>query len=154
MDHRNGADLGKADQMDAIAFAIIAALAGGTYSILQRVAASGVNQAFGALVISLTAAFVSAIVLISTRDNRPLYSDTSMLPWIGLIGIAAFSIDYFSLQAYSRGLSVSIGSPIFIGVSIMTASVAGFALGEAVTLMKLVGIGLIVVGAVIVTALA
>jgi uncharacterized membrane protein len=36
----------------------------------------------------------------------------------------------------------------------MTASLAGFALGEAVTLMKLLGIGLIVVGAVIVTALA
>jgi transporter family protein len=140
--------------MDAIAFAIVAALAGGAYSILQRIAAPGLNQAFGALVISLTAAFVSAIVLICTRDGRPLYTDASMLPWIGLIGIAAFSVDYFSLQAYSRGLSVSIGSPIFIGVSVMTASLAGFALGEAVTLMKLLGIGLIVLGAVIVTALA
>jgi multidrug transporter EmrE-like cation transporter len=105
-------------------------------------------------VISLTAAFVSAIVLICTRDGRALYTDVSMLPWIGLVGIAAFSIDYFSLQAYSRGLSVSIGSPIFIGISIMTASLAAFALGEAVTLMKLLGIGLIVLGAVIVTALA
>jgi bacterial/archaeal transporter family protein len=140
--------------MDAVAFAIIAALAAGTYSVLQRVAAPGFNQAFGALAISLTAALVSAIVLVCTRGNRPLYSDASMLPWIGLIGIAAFSIDYFSLQAYSRGLSVSIGSPIFIGISIVTASLAGFALGEAVTLMKLLGIGLIVLGAVIVTALA
>jgi transporter family protein len=140
--------------MDAIAFALIAALAAGAYSILQRVAAPAFNQAFGALVISLTAAFVSAIVLICTRDGRALYTDVSMLPWIGLVGIAAFSIDYFSLQAYSRGLSVSIGSPIFIGISIMTASLAGFTLGEAVTLMKLLGIGLIVLGAVIVTALA
>jgi bacterial/archaeal transporter family protein len=140
--------------MDAIAFALIAALAAGAYSILQRVAAPAFNQTFGALVISLTAAFVSAIVLICTRDGRALYTDVSMLPWIGLVGIAAFSIDYFSLQAYSRGLSVSIGSPIFIGISIMTASLAGFALGEAVTLMKLLGIGLIVLGAVIVTALA
>ena len=140
--------------MDAIAFAIIAALAGGAYSILQRVAAPRLDQAFGALLISLTAAFVSAIVLVCTRDDRPLYSDASMLPWIGVIGIAAFSIDYFSLQAYSRGLSVSVGSPIFIGISIITASLAGFALGEAVTLTKLLGIGLIVLGAVIVTALA
>jgi drug/metabolite transporter (DMT)-like permease len=140
--------------MDAIAFAIIAALAAGAYSVLQRVAAPAFNQAFGALAISLTAAFVSAIVLLCTRDNRPFYSEAGMLPWIGLIGIAAFSIDYFSLQAYSRGLSVSIGSPIFIGVSIMTASLAGFALGEAVTLMKLLGIGLIVLGAVIVSVLA
>jgi uncharacterized membrane protein len=92
--------------MDAIAFAFIAALAAGAYSILQRVAAPAFNQAFGALVISLTAAFVSAIVLICTRDGRALYTDVSMLPWIGLVGIAAFSIDYFSLQAYSRGLSV------------------------------------------------
>jgi transporter family protein len=143
-----------ADHMDAVAFAIIAALAGGSYSILQRIAAPSFNQAFGALLISLTAALVSAIVLLCIRDNRPLYTDAAMLPWIGLIGIAAFSIDYFSLQAYSRGLSVSVGSPIFIGVSIVTASLAGFALGEAVTLMKLLGIGLIVAGAVIVTALA
>ena len=139
---------------EAIAFALIAAFAGGAYSILQRVTAAAFNQAFGALAISLTAAFVSAIVLVCTRDSRPLYTDASMLPWIVLIGIAAFSIDYFSLQAYSRGLSVSIGSPLFIGVSIMTASLAGFAMGEAVTSMKLLGIGFIVLGAVIVSALA
>jgi hypothetical protein len=48
--------------MDAIAFAIIAALRGGAYSVLQRVAAPAFNQAFGALLISLTAALVSAIV--------------------------------------------------------------------------------------------
>ena len=139
---------------DAIAFALIAAFAGGAYSILQRIAASGLNQAFGALLISLTAAFVSAIVLVCTRDGRPLYSDASLLPWLGLVGIAAFSIDYFSLQAYSRGLAVSVGSPIFIGVSIMTASLVGFTMGESVTSMKLLGIGLIVLGAVIVSALA
>ncbi|MBV8851637.1 MAG: EamA family transporter [Methylobacteriaceae bacterium] len=140
--------------MDAIAFALIAALAGGAYSVLQRIAAPGIHQAFGALLISLTAALVSAIALICIRDQNPLYSDVRVLPWLGLIGAAAFSIDYFSLLAYSRGLSVSVGSPIFIGVSIVTASLAGFALGEAVTLMKLLGIGLIVLGAVIVTALA
>jgi drug/metabolite transporter (DMT)-like permease len=140
--------------MDAIAFAIIAALASGTYSVLQRIAAPSFNQAFGALAISLTAACVSAIVLMCTRHSRPLYADLTVLPWIGLIGIAAFSIDYFSLQAYSRHLPVSVGSPIFIGVSIVTASVAGFALGEAVTLMKILGIGLIVAGAIIVSAFA
>jgi transporter family protein len=139
--------------MDAIAFAVLAALSAGSYSILQRVAAPTVNQAFGAMLISLTAALVSAVVLFWTRHNRPLYNDLSSLPWIGLIGIAAFSIDYFSLQAYSRGLSVSVGSPIFIGISIATASIAGFVMGESVTVMKLLGIGLIVLGTVIVSVL-
>ena len=137
--------------MNAIMFVMIAALAAGLYSVLQRIAAPGIDQALGALVIALVAAAISFAVLMATRDHRSFEFAPSIIALVALTGVAAFSVDYFSLQAYSRGLSLSVGSPIFIGMSIATASLAGFFIGESVTLTKLLGIGLVVVGAVVLT---
>jgi bacterial/archaeal transporter family protein len=53
------------------------------------------------------------------------------------------------LKAYATGLPISIGGPIVIGGSIAVATIAGFLLGDAMTTTKVLGIGLIVVGAVI-----
>jgi drug/metabolite transporter (DMT)-like permease len=135
--------------MDKIAFALIAALAAGSYSVLQRATAAAVHQAFGALLISLTAAAISALVLFFTFNTRPLYYDAAILPWIALIGLAAFFVDYFTLLAYSRGLSVSVGNTLFVGVSIATASLVGLAIGEQITALKLLGIALVTAGAII-----
>jgi bacterial/archaeal transporter family protein len=135
--------------MNAITFVVIAALAAGSYNVLQRIAAPGIDQAFGALLIALVATAVSLAVLALTRGHRPLYTDPSIFLLIALIGVAAFSVDYFLLQAYSRGLSLSVGSPIFVGISIATATIAGFAIGESMALVKLVGIGLITLGAIV-----
>jgi bacterial/archaeal transporter family protein len=135
--------------MNAIIFAVIAALAAGLYSVLQRVTAPHVNQAFGALVISLMAAAISLAVLLATRDGRPLYADPGIFWWLALVGLAAFSVDYFSLHAYSRALPLSVGSPIFIGGSIMTATLAGLAMGESATLAKFLGIVLVIAGALV-----
>jgi transporter family protein len=133
--------------MDYVGFAVISAIAAGSYSVLQRMTAPAINQAFGALLISITAATISLVILLLTRNERPLYTDSRVFPLIALIGLTAFSVDFFSLLAYSRGLSVSVGAPISVGVSIATASIAGFAMGESVTAPKLVGIALIIVGA-------
>jgi drug/metabolite transporter (DMT)-like permease len=138
--------------MDKIAFALIAALAAGSYSVLARATAGAVHQAFGALFIALTAAAISALVLFFTFNTRALYYDAAILPWLALIGLAAFFVDYFTLLAYSRGLSVSVGNTLLVGVSIATASVVGLAIGEQITALKLVGIALVTVGSIILGA--
>jgi uncharacterized membrane protein len=54
--------------MNAIAYAVVAALAAELYGLFQRMAAPDVNQAFGALLISIVAGAVAALVLFATRD--------------------------------------------------------------------------------------
>jgi transporter family protein len=137
--------------MNAIAYAVIAALAAGLYGFFQRMAAPYINQAFGALLISVVAGAIAALVLFATRDARPLVAHSQALGWLALIGVAAFVIDYFSLLAYARGLPVSVGSPIFIGGSVVTATVVGLLLGENVGFAKIAGIALVVIGSVILT---
>ena len=41
----------------------------------------------------------------------------------------AFGIDFFALQAYSKGLPLTVGGPIIIGGSIAVAVSIGFVLG-------------------------
>jgi multidrug transporter EmrE-like cation transporter len=58
-------------------------------------------------------------------------------------GAAAFSIDYFTLQAYSRGLPISVGAPVGIAGGVATAVVIGLLLGEQLSFAKLGGIVLV-----------
>jgi drug/metabolite transporter (DMT)-like permease len=67
-------------------------------------------------------------------------------------GAAAFSIDYFALQAYSRGLPISVGAPIGIAGGVATAAVIGLLLGEHLSFAKLAGIILAVIGGVVLVA--
>jgi drug/metabolite transporter (DMT)-like permease len=67
-------------------------------------------------------------------------------------GAAAFSIDYFTLQAYSRGLPISVGAPIGIAGGVATAVVIGLLLGEHLSFGKLAGIILVVIGGIVLVA--
>lgn len=58
-------------------------------------------------------------------------------------------IDYFALKAYSSGISISVVGPIIIGGSIAVASIIGFFLGDSVTLLKILGLLLVVGGSAI-----
>jgi uncharacterized membrane protein len=135
--------------MNAILYAIIAAVAGGFWSYFQRLASPNVNQLFGALVISITAVIVAATLLLVQSRQIQLYSNPRGIWFLVLAGVAAFSVDYFTLQAYSRGLPVSIGAPIGIAGGIATAVIIGLLIGENFSLMKFAGLLLIAGGGII-----
>jgi len=56
------------------------------------------------------------------------------------------------LKAYGSGLAVSIWGPIIIGGSIAVAAVIGFFMGESVTVSKLSGLALVILGSAILAA--
>jgi drug/metabolite transporter (DMT)-like permease len=115
---------------------VIAAIAVGFYSYFQRLASPNVNQLFGALVVSAVAPFTNPVGM-----------------WFLLgAGAAAFSIDYFTLQAYSRGLPISVGAPAGIAGGVATAVVIGLLLGEQLSFAKLAGIVLVVTGGIVLVA--
>ena len=141
--------------MSAVFYAVIAAVGAGFYSYFQRLASPNVNQLFGALAVSAAALAIAALFLVPQLGRIRLFTNPAGMSsmWFLLgAGAAAFSIDYFTLQAYSKGLPISVGAPIGIAGGVETAVVIGLLLGEQLSFAKLAGIVLVVIGGVVLVA--
>jgi transporter family protein len=132
-----------------IIFAIAAAAFFGLWTVFHQLAAAHVDKIFGAILVSLTAVILGIPFLLFGTGSAKLHADPKGIVFLVLAGFCAFGIDYFVLKAYTTGLPVTIGGPVVIGGSIAVATVVGFALGDSISLQKILGIGLIVAGAVI-----
>ncbi len=110
---------------------------------------ANVNQLFGALLVSATALAIAALLISLQLQKIQLFTNFVGIWFLLCAGAAAFSIDYFTLQAYSKGLPISVGAPIGIAGGIATAVVIGLLLGEQVSLAKLTGIVLVVLGGIV-----
>jgi uncharacterized membrane protein len=138
--------------MSAVFYAVIAAIAAGLYSYFQRLASPNVNQLFGALVVSAAALTIAALLLVFQLGKIRLLTNPTGLWFLLGAGAAAFSVDYFTLQAYSKGLPISVGAPIGIAGGVATAVVIGLLVGEPLSLAKLAGIVLVIVGGIVLVA--
>ena len=139
--------------MNPIIFAIFAAASFGLWTVFHKLASPYINQIFGAILVSFTAVIFGGIIFLLNMKGTQLYSDPKGIFFIILAGIAAFFIDFLALQAYSKGLSLTIGGPIIIGGSMAVAVIIGFLLGEPITALKILGIALIVAGGVVLAAI-
>ena len=139
--------------MNPIIFAILSAASFGLWTVFHKLASPYINQIFGAILVSFTAVIFGGIIFLLNMKGTQLYSDPKGIFFIILAGIAAFFIDFLALQAYSKGLSLTIGGPIIIGGSMAVAVIIGFLLGEPITALKILGIALIVVGGVVLAAI-
>ncbi|MCH7828493.1 hypothetical protein IH982_01325 [Patescibacteria group bacterium] len=115
--------------MNPIAFAVLAAPAFGLWTVFHKLAAPYINQVFGAILVSFTAVILGSIVLLPRIKDVQLFSDPKGIIFLVLAGLMAFGIDFFALQAYSKGLPLTVGGPIIIGGSIAVAVSIGFVLG-------------------------
>jgi uncharacterized membrane protein len=138
--------------MSAVFYAVIAAIAAGFYSYFQRLVSPNVNQLFGALVVSAAALTIAALLLVFQLGKIRLFTNPVGMWFLLGAGAAAFSIDYFTLQAYSRGLPISVCAPIGIAGGIATAVVIGLLLGEQLSFAKLAGMVLVVIGGIVLVA--
>jgi len=138
--------------MNPITFAILAAVSFGLWTVFHKLASPYINQVFGAIIVSLTAVVVGSVILVSRVKGIQLVSDPKGIFFLILAGIAAFFIDFLALQAYSKGLPLTIGGPIIIGGSIVIAVLIGFVLGDTITALKVLGIALLIAGTVLLAA--
>ncbi|MBI2971576.1 MAG: EamA family transporter [Candidatus Aenigmarchaeota archaeon] len=139
---------------EGILFAVVTAVSFAVWTVFHQQASAHVNPVFGALVVSTTAAILAAIVLVMQMKGQPLVTDQRGIIFVLLAGIAAFAIDFFALRTYASGLPISIGGPVIIGGSVLIAAVIGLVvLGESISVMKIVGIALVVAGAGILASL-
>ena len=140
--------------MNPIVFAILAAVSMGMWITLHRLASSYIDQMLGAILISLSAVVFGGILIFSKIKSSHLVINSRGLLLIALAGIAAFFIDYLTLEAYLRGLPLSIGGPIVVGGSLAISVLAGIVMGDAITAVKVFGIVMISAGAVILSVVS
>ena len=137
---------------EGIIFAIIAAIAFGIWTVFHQQASNHINNLFGAIIVSFTAVIVGLLFLLPKIKSTVLYTNPKGLIFAMLAGVCALAIDFFALRAYGSGLQISVGGPIIIGGSIAIAAFIGFFLGESVTLMKVLGLVLVLAGSAILAA--
>jgi len=131
-----------------IIFAIITAVSFGVWTVFHQQAAPHINPIFGAIIVSLTAVILGSIILLPQIKGLTLFTSQKGITFVILAGLFAFAIDFFALKTYSTGIPISIGGPIIIGGSVAIASIIGFfLLGEPISLMKILGIALVITGA-------
>ncbi len=137
-----------------IFFAIITAIAFGIWTVFHQQAADKINYLFGAILVSLTAVVLGLIFLLPKIKTTILYSNPKGILFAVLAGICALALDYFALKTYGSGLAVSVAGPLIIGGGIAIAAVIGFFLGESFTLMKVLGLLLVIIGSGILAAIS
>ena len=137
-----------------IAFAVAAAAFFGLWTVFHQLASTYIDKVFGAILVSFTAVILGLPILLLTTESSKWVSHPKGIIFLVLAGLCAFGIDFFVLRAYATGLPISIGGPLVIGGSIAVAVIASFFLGDTFSAQKILGIGLIVAGAVILSRLS
>lgn len=137
---------------EGLVFAVAAAIVFGLWTIFHQQASKSVDSLFGAIVVSLTAVILGLIFLLPKIKSTILYSNPKGIVFAVLAGVSALLLDLFVLKSYSTGFPISVGAPIVIGGSIAFAAVIGFFLGESVTLAKVSGLVLVIIGSAILAA--
>lgn len=137
----------------AVLFAILAGVSAATWTVCLKLASTKITPALGALVITTGALVINSLVLLATRASGHEIVFTREALWLtALAGVAAAGVDIFALFAYDRGLKVT--SSFFIGgTSTLLVVLSGFLLfQEPFTWMRLLAIGLIVGGSLLLQA--
>jgi uncharacterized membrane protein len=134
----------------AVLFAMLAGASAATWTLCLKLGSTKVTAALGAIVVTSAAFVMNAIVLLTMRARGHEIVINSQALWLmAAAGVAAAGVDIFSLLAYERGLRIS-SSLIVGGTSTALILVVGFvALQEPVTWARLLAIGLIAAGIVL-----
>jgi uncharacterized membrane protein len=136
--------------MNPLYYAILAAISFALWTTFHKLAAPHINQTLGAVLVSFVAVILGSFFILAKQQNVLSSWNNTGLFFIFLAGLSALCLDIFVLQAYAKGLEISVGGPIIIGGSLAIAILIGIVfLGETFSLLKFLGIALIFFGAII-----
>ena len=127
--------------------ALSAGVSMAVYSVFLRLASASIHPVLGAAVITGTAFLVNLVVLLVVKGiGSELPVSAKGFGLVMIVGAAAAFADLLTLFAYARGLKVT-SSFMIGGTSAVLVLLAGFlALREPFTWTKLLAVGLIVGG--------
>ncbi len=134
-----------------IVSAAVAAVCLAGYLVLNRKA--GVDPSIGTVVVR-AAGFVAALVIFATVGPKGVASqhDFAITGYV-LVCVAGALIavgDYFMFRAFASGAPVAVIGPIISAGAVWCAALGGMIfLGEAVTVVKVIGVIATIIGAVL-----
>jgi uncharacterized membrane protein len=133
-----------------LAFALLAGLSVATYSIFMKLASPGIHPALGATIVTGVAFLANLSLMLSARAaGAPLSLTRQSLYFVIVVGLAAAAADVFTLSAYASGLRVT-STLMISGASTAVVLVVGFLLlREPFSWTKLLALGLIAGGIVL-----
>ncbi len=134
---------------EGVLFAIVAAITFGMWTVFHQKASAQIDSLVGAIIVSLTAVVAGVIILLPRIKSTVFYANPRGILFAVLAGLCALTIDIFALKAYGSGLQVSVGGPIIIAGSVAVASLIGFFLGDSISVMKIIGLILVIAGSAI-----
>jgi uncharacterized membrane protein len=130
-------------------YAALAGVSMAAYIIGMRLAAPGTHPAVGTAIITGIACVTNvAVVLVIRASGTPTPFSMTSLRFLVVVGLATAAVNLFTLLAYASGLRVT-SSFVIGGVSTALVLLVGFLiLREPFSLAKLIAIGLILAGTV------
>ena len=137
----------------SLLFILLAAAAAGLWSILISRASKLVHPLVGVGVVEGSALVLVLILVVRHRTDLSGALTPVGVGLLVLSGLCVFSVDYFSLRAYEMGMELSVGAPTIAAGAILVPALVGLLLGEGISALKLVGIGLIGAGVLLLTRL-
>jgi drug/metabolite transporter (DMT)-like permease len=130
-----------------LVFAFLAGVSMSAYSILLRLASSGIHPALGATIITGVAFLANLALTLTLRATGSSVTFTPQSVYlVTIVGLAAACADFFTLSAYASGLRVT-SSFVIGGTSTILVLLVGFmVLREPFTWTKLFAVALIAIG--------
>jgi uncharacterized membrane protein len=134
---------------ESFLYAALAGVSMAAYIIGMRLAAPGTHPAVGTAIITGIACVTNvAVVLVIRASGTPTPFSMTSLRFLVVVGLATAAVNLFTLLAYASGLRVT-SSFVIGGVSTALVLLVGFLiLREPFSLAKLIAIGLILAGTV------
>ena len=137
----------------SVVFALLAGVSAGTWTLCLKLGSTKISVALGALVVTSAALVANGTTLLIMRARgHSIVFQWDAVWLLALAGVAAAGVDIFTLMAYERGLRIT-SSLIVGGTSTALVLLVGFvALHEPVTWMRVLALGLIVSGMLLLQA--
>jgi uncharacterized membrane protein len=137
----------------AVMFALLAGVAAATWTLCLKLGSTKISVALGALVVTCAALVANGTALgVMRARGQAITFQWEAVGLLAIAGVAAAGVDIFTLLAYERGLRIT-SSLIVGGTSTALVLLIGFlALHEPVTWTRLLALGLIAGGMLLLQA--
>ncbi|MDO8624641.1 MAG: EamA family transporter [Candidatus Diapherotrites archaeon] len=131
--------------------AVLTAVFYGLYLTSIKISSDSINQVVGAVILQVTAAAIGGFVLLVLKmSNVPLVVTPKGVAFAVYAGLFVGLAETTTFFVFSKGIPVSVGTPIIIGGSIVVASVIGiYFFHETFRSIDYLALAFVVTGAII-----
>ncbi len=140
--------------MHWLIIAITTAFCFGLYNFFIKISSGNIHEIVGAVILQIIAAMLGGIFLLFFKfNNQPLPVTNKGIWQAALAGLCVGLAEILTFVLYTRGVSVSVGTPLIVGGSLVVVTLLGWLfLREELNFLQLAGIILVIIGMVLISS--